>query len=146
MIPESVITSEIPGCETTAGRATAVLLYTYLDLRQGAYGHPVRGFRHVGRAMGMQGRSVGEVARRLASAGLIELDVAVGNGSAVMSVVHNPARGRFSSEVSLGPPPFRYRNDPPAPTILGLCAAPAHRCARGATRRPEPWCGWRNSP
>ena len=34
MIPESIITSGLPGCDSTGARTTALLVLCYLDLRQ----------------------------------------------------------------------------------------------------------------
>ncbi len=111
MIPESLITGLLPAADSRV-RASALHLYAYLDLRQGKDGRPVRGFRYVARAIGLQERTVAKVAKALAEAGVIELTLSEGSKSAEMRVVHNPARERFGHGVDVGQPPSRYRHDP----------------------------------
>ena len=106
-IPESLITSDL-GSKLTK---VALLLYIYLDLRQGASGYPVRGFRHVAQKLGVQTRAVSKAAHLLAELGLIHLDLTQPvSTSAVMTVIHNPARGRVNDAITIGPPPVRYRH------------------------------------
>lgn len=110
-IPESLIVREfLPGISSQQ-QSTALRLYCYLDLRQGARGRPVKGFRSVGRLLGLQERTVATAARALAKAGLIELTLTKPKAtSAVMKVIHNPARGNTNLAVALGPAPKRDRH------------------------------------
>jgi hypothetical protein len=113
MLPESVITGELEPGVSTQARAMAVLLFCYLDLRQGKHGNPVRGYRYIATKLGVQERSVKNAAAVLERCGLIEV---TRSGppykSAVLRVIHNPARGRSNPSASIGPVPHRYRHDP----------------------------------
>ena len=112
MIPESLIVGElIPGASTQL-RTTMLLVYCYLDLRQGERGWPVKGYRAVGKEIGLQERTVAKAAEALAKAGWIELTKTSPNGGVAMKVIHNPARsGRVNPNVQVGPTPKRYRHD-----------------------------------
>jgi hypothetical protein len=111
-IPESSIVGEfLPGISTQK-RLSAFLLFCYLDLRQGERGWPVRGFRYVAKEIGLQDRTVASAARTLSEAGLIELTLTIPVAtSAVMRVIHNPARARVNPDVALGSPSKRYRHE-----------------------------------
>lgn len=112
-IPESVITGDILPGASTETRVIAVLVYSYLDLRQGANGRPVRGFRHVATKLGLQERTVSKAAKALAVEGLIDLELTTPVAtSAVMTVIHNPARARVNPAVDIGDPPTKYRHGP----------------------------------
>jgi hypothetical protein len=110
MAPESLITGLLPEADSRT-RATAFMVYAYLDLRQGEKGRPVQGFRNVARKIGFQERTVAAAARALANAGLIELSES-GSNATVMRVLHNPARGRVNENAEVGRTPRRYRHDP----------------------------------
>lgn len=131
MIPESLITGRLLPGVTTQQRMTAIDVYAYLDLRQGSGGWPVKGFRTVAKAIGVQERAVSKAAKVLADLGLIELTVTSPVAtSAVMKIIHNPARGIVNPHVELGPTPKRYRHDPvPYP------ASSAVRASRKAVQR-----------
>ncbi len=112
MLPESVITGElIPGI-TTQRRLMAFLVYSYVDLKQGDDGWPVRSLRHIAKEIGVQERTVKEAVRTLEEAGLVEV---VRSGpphkSTVVEIVHNPARGRRSPNAKVGPTATRYRHE-----------------------------------
>ena len=71
-------------------------LLVYLDLKQGANGYPVGGYRYVSKALGWQPRTVSKYAKALEREGLIRLTTR-GAGlhqSVRMEVLHNPSRGR----------------------------------------------------
>ena len=112
MVSESLIVGElIPGISTQR-RLAALLVYSYLDLRQGERGWAVRGYRVVAKETGLQDRTVASAARTLADAGLIELSVTRPVAtSAVMKVIHNPARRRVNPDAAVGPPAKRYRHN-----------------------------------
>jgi len=111
-IPESLIVGELLDGIDSRERGSAVVLYCYLDLRQGADGWPVKGFRAVARKLGYQDRTVSSAAKILHEAGLIELTLTQPVAtSAVMKVIHNPARRRVNPSVTLRSPPKRYRHD-----------------------------------
>ena len=121
-IPESLIVGEfLPGISTQK-RLPAFLLLCYLDLRQGERGWPVKGFRYVAKEIGLQDRTVASAARTLNEAGMIELTLTSPVAtSAVMRVVHNPARARVNPDVALGSPSKRYRHEtlqyPASPSV-----------------------------
>jgi hypothetical protein len=63
--------------------------------------------------MGWQPRTVSDLAKVLFEVGLIELTLTEPSAtSAVMRVIHNPARDRVNRDVSLGLPPKRDRHGP----------------------------------
>lgn len=134
-MPESLITGDILPGASTAARNSALHVYAYLDLRQGANGRPVRGFRHVGIALGVQDRTVSKAAKALSAAGLIELELTSPVAtSAVMTVIHNPARGRVNPAVDIGDPPTKYRHGPvpyKAPLVRN-----AHKSVRDVHKEP----------
>ena len=105
MVPKSVIVGLLPH-EKTPARATALMVYNYLDLRQGDHGRPAKGYRKIGRELGLKAETVRHAAERLASEGLISISDQ-GQSRVILEVVHNPARGRVNPAVKLGPPPLR---------------------------------------
>ena len=112
MIPESLIVGELIPDVSTQLRTTMLLVYCYLDLRQGERGWAVKGYRAVGKEIGLQERTVAKAAETLAKAGWIELTKTSPNGGVTMKVIHNPARpGRVNLDVHVGPTPKRYRHD-----------------------------------
>lgn len=147
MVPTSLILGQIVPNGKSESHAMALHLYTYLDLRQGERGEPVRGFRRAAKALGWQERSVSRYAHLLASAGLITIDQAQGRAAstqAIMTVVHNPARERHNAEcdveaVDAKAPPkagSRYRHGPqPAPSMTRFQQRPL---SRPTHRRNEP--------
>lgn len=107
MVPRSVIESGLDD--------TCVRLYAHLDRVQGEKGWPAKGYAHIGAALGLQGRTVSTHVRHLVAAGVVALDTPStdGRGSAkeVIRIIHNPARGRWSSAVvSIPPPPERAKS------------------------------------
>ena len=112
MIPESLIVGELLPGISTSRRLSALLVYSFVDLRQGKDGWPVKGFRTVAKAIGLQPRTVAAAARTLAEAGLIELDHSEPvRTKAVMRVIHNPARGKVNQGAAVGSPAKRYRHE-----------------------------------
>jgi hypothetical protein len=110
-IPESLIVGELLPGISSQRQSSALRLFCYLDLRQGTAGWAPRGFRSVAKVLGLQERTVAEAAKALAEAGIIELTLTKPNAtSAVMKVIHNPARGNTNPAVTLGPAPKRDRH------------------------------------
>lgn len=154
MIPESIITGGLPSCQSTTARAMCLMLFCYLDLRQGARGWPVRGFRQVARKLGVQERTVSVAAKSLAQDGLIELILTKPtSSSAVMRVVHNPARGHFNSNVGIDETPWRYRHgsvpytgetnvQEAHPAVQGTHDSQGHPDASHATGSSSPRYEW----
>lgn len=139
MIPESLIVGELLPGISSQQQASALRLYCYLDLRQGANGWPVKGFRTVAKAIGMQPRTVSMAAKNLETAGLIELTVtAPVPTSAVMRVIHNPARSRVNSDVALGTPAKRDRHDKSAYNGSNPLARVTHQAVARAARVETP--------
>ena len=74
----------------------AFRLLVYLDLKRGANGYPVGGYRYVSKALGWQPRTVSKYAKALEREGLIRLTTrgAGVHQSVRMEVLRNPSRGR----------------------------------------------------
>jgi hypothetical protein len=108
MVPQSLIMGELEPGMTTQTKAMLLLLYAYVDLRQGDQGRPVRGFRDVGKALGVQSRTVSCWADHLSDLGLMKVDRTDGPlRKASMSIIHNPARKRWNDLVAVEGPAVR---------------------------------------
>ena len=113
MVPESIITGDFLGeGASTNARQTALHLYSYIALRQGSNGWAVRGFRAAAKAIGVQEKTVSKYAKLLDEAGFIKLTLERPvSRKAEMKMIHNPSLGIVNPQVSIGPPPKRYRHD-----------------------------------
>jgi hypothetical protein len=120
MVPHDLICGRLATSSNSQAHAMNLWLYAYLAMRQGESGRAVRGFRKVGKDMGLQPRTVRDIARRLAEDGWIELRNSEGRAAheqAEMNVLHNPATlSRRNPEARRVGPPKRHGHEPkPAP-------------------------------
>lgn len=143
--------AKVPRSVVERVRCDACLrLLTFLDLRQGDAGRPVRGIGEVSDVLGWQHRTAAKHAEHLAAAGLIELDPApVGAsgrrswGNTRLRVLHNPARGRYSDRLSIvegvwDAVPERWRPPPTPAEELDRLRTNAERAAPQPDARTAP--------
>lgn len=96
MIGASIIVSDLD--------AECIVLYAYLDLKQGSRGHAPRGIRAIARALGWTSRTTRKHIGHLADRGLAEETKDDGHGRTAVRLVHQPARGVVNGQVRLGKP------------------------------------------
>ena len=101
MTPESIVSSGLDDA--------CVRLYALADLTQRDYRKPLEGIGAAARAMGWKPDKAGVHVKHLVAAGLIKLVRGPDRTRAVLEVVHNPARARYSRGADVPAVPARYR-------------------------------------
>ncbi len=110
MVPASLLEGDYFRGATTGEVNTAIKVYAYADLKQGNNGWPVKGYRKIGKAIGMQDRTVAKAAELLAAAGLVALNQDRSGSAVQISIIHNPARSKFNPDAIARPAPERSGN------------------------------------